>query len=263
MSSTETYKNAKRMGFTEKKMTQFNDHIESIRANVAKCEGKSPNEEATMPNCKQKPSSLKALIGSTALIMSLPIMTFSQESAEGGSAVWTYTPDVEDVVVRVKRCEVDDSAVQDGVLTWDDTNEANPVFNGDQFLLSFVQEGANEIVLSTDWQLENLDGGDPIEIISIDAVRVTLEEVGGSFQRDFDFFEMIRTDAGRSLPSLGSVLGVSTSTNEDVSSAGVGSATLGLRVEGIRVSDSYDPDADDDRYRFTITLTCNFPTGDS
>lgn len=28
-------------------MTQFSDHIESIRANVAKCEGKSPNEEAT------------------------------------------------------------------------------------------------------------------------------------------------------------------------------------------------------------------------
>ena len=61
-----------------------------------------------MPSYKQNPSSLKALIGSTALIMSLPLMTFAQESVEGGSAVWTYMPDVEEVVVRVERCEVDD-----------------------------------------------------------------------------------------------------------------------------------------------------------
>lgn len=216
-----------------------------------------------MPNCKQKQSSLKTLIGSTALIISLPLMTLAQESTVGGSAVWTYTPDVEEVVVRVERCEVDDSAAQDGVLTWDDTNEANPVFNGNQLLISFTQEGANEIVLSTDWQLENLDGGDPLDIVSIEAVRVTLEEVDGSFPRDFDFFEMTQTDAGAFIPGLGSVLGVSTSTNEDVSSAGVGSGTLGLTVQDIRVSDSYDPDTDDDRYRFTITLTCNFPTGDS
>ena len=100
-----------------------------------------------------------------------------------------------------------------------------------------------------------------MDIVSIQAVRIALEEVDGSFPRDFSYFEMKRTDVGTFLPGLGSILGVATSGHEDVSSAGVGSATIGLKVDNKRVSDSYDPETDDDRYQFKITLTCNFPTG--
>jgi len=220
-----------------------------------------------MINFKQRP--LRALLGATTIAASLPLTAFAQEVTavgNGGSAVWTYTPEAAEeppVMVRVEKCEIDDALATDGILTWvdDDNSAAGVWFSTDPVTLSFTQEGAEELVLSTNMQLENLDGGDPLAISSIEGLRIEPTSTSGANAESFG--PWLKT-ASTHRPEDGTVLAKSITTSGNVLKNGEGSGTFTLSADRIRVNRTgYNPDTNRDRYRFTITMSCNFPTGQS
>lgn len=220
-----------------------------------------------MINFKQRP--LRALLGATTIAASLPLTAFAQEETSvgnGGSAVWTYTPEAPEdppEVAREEKCEIDDSLALDGILTWvdDDDSAAGVWFTTDPVRLSFTQKGAEELVLSSNFQLENLDGGDPLTIKNIEGFGVAEIEAAGANAESFGTWT---ATSAVLTPEGGTVLARSISTSENVDENGEGSGSFDLFARRIRVNEAdYDPDTNTDRYRLTITMSCNFPTGQS